>query len=374
MKIKKRNNGYLFVEWTDDAGKRCRRSLGTKDAREAAALASEVIYGTISPPAPRGKHAPTPAHTASDAFTLKDLFRECYRDIWKPEKVRSMPTIHSNTKILLEEFGEDTPITDIAYHMIRDKGLEWETSGRWAAATINRKMYTLKRALRYAHEDLMDKNGVPRLPSLIKVFTVPERNTKDRTLTAEEEDAALAYIRSMQKGPAATNWRVFEALFIFLVDTGARQGEALNVTCHHITGGRVSFDRYTTKTGKPRRLPLTARFIEYLPFLTTVAGRGDRPLFTGFDANKTWRYWRAVRDNVAGLDDVNVHLLRHTCGTRLAEGGAELWQISRWLGHSNMNTTKERYVHLVDENEEATLSLLEKGRAKHQGLRVVSSR
>ncbi|WP_184123295.1 tyrosine-type recombinase/integrase [Roseospira marina] len=46
----------------------------------------------------------------------------------------------------------------------------------------------------------------------------------------------------------------------------------------------------------------------------------------------------------AGLSDVTPHVLRHTCGTWLAQGGVPLWEVAGYLGHTMARTT-ELYAH-----------------------------
>jgi integrase len=43
---------------------------------------------------------------------------------------------------------------------------------------------------------------------------------------------------------------------------------------------------------------------------------------------------------------VNIHILRHTCASRLLERGVDLYTVSKWLGHSSVKVT-ERYAHLA---------------------------
>ncbi len=46
----------------------------------------------------------------------------------------------------------------------------------------------------------------------------------------------------------------------------------------------------------------------------------------------------------AGLVGVTPHVLRHTCGTWMAQRGVPLHQIGGWLGHTSSRTT-ELYAH-----------------------------
>ena len=47
----------------------------------------------------------------------------------------------------------------------------------------------------------------------------------------------------------------------------------------------------------------------------------------------------------AGLEDSNFHTLRHTFATRCVENGFDVKSLSEILGHANVNTTMQRYVH-----------------------------
>ena len=54
---------------------------------------------------------------------------------------------------------------------------------------------------------------------------------------------------------------------------------------------------------------------------------------------------KALRDKTIGL-----HTLRHSIATHLLQNGMELEMISRFLGHSSLEST-QIYTHLVDDNQ-----------------------
>ncbi len=54
---------------------------------------------------------------------------------------------------------------------------------------------------------------------------------------------------------------------------------------------------------------------------------------------------------LAGIVDANTHSLRKTFGSILIQSGeADIYIISKLLGHSSIKTTEKYYVDLLDEN------------------------
>jgi integrase len=60
----------------------------------------------------------------------------------------------------------------------------------------------------------------------------------------------------------------------------------------------------------------------------------------------------------AGLEHVSPHMLRHSAAVHLAEDGISMEEISQWLGHSNVNTTRQVYARFsADYLREAAAAL-----------------
>ena len=51
----------------------------------------------------------------------------------------------------------------------------------------------------------------------------------------------------------------------------------------------------------------------------------------------------------AGIEGATMHTLRHTYATRCFEAGVDIKAISEQLGHANVKTTYNIYVHLLDD-------------------------
>lgn len=60
----------------------------------------------------------------------------------------------------------------------------------------------------------------------------------------------------------------------------------------------------------------------------------------------------------AGIEKANFHALRHTFATRCVECGFELKSLSEILGHANVQTTLNRYVHSSFELKRVNMELL----------------
>ena len=60
-----------------------------------------------------------------------------------------------------------------------------------------------------------------------------------------------------------------------------------------------------------------------------------------------------------GLEKANFHSLRHTFATRCIEAGVDVKTLSEILGHSDVKTTLNRYVHSSFELKQKSITQLE---------------
>ena len=61
----------------------------------------------------------------------------------------------------------------------------------------------------------------------------------------------------------------------------------------------------------------------------------------------------------AGIEGATMHTLRHTYATRCFEAGVDIKAISEQLGHANVKTTYNVYVHLLDDTKAKEIDKLE---------------
>lgn len=206
-------------------------------------------------------------------------------------------------------------------------------------ATINRKLAALSKLLKKAYR-MGDLQNLPEFRRL------KERTGRIRFLERDEEDALFQAIRIRSDD--------YYRLSTFLVDTGARLGEAIGLRWNDIDEGRVTF--WITKSGRSRTIPLTAR--------AQQAVRASRPArggpFLHIKQHQFRSAWHAARQDCGLGDDADVvpHILRHTCASRLVRGGIDLRRVQIWLGHQTLQMTM-RYAHLATRDLEACLPVLE---------------
>ncbi|OAP40650.1 integrase [Sinorhizobium glycinis] len=207
-------------------------------------------------------------------------------------------------------------------------------------ATINRKMAALSKLLRKAYK----MGDVHSLPEFRRQ---KERAGRLRFLEADEEEALFREIGIRSD--------YFLQFSIFLVDSGARLGEAIGLKWNDIHEGRATF--WITKSGRSRTVPLTARAKEVL---NALANRSPGP-FTAVDPQKYRAAWNAAKLD-AGLgeeEDIVPHILRHTCASRLVRGGIDLRRVQMWLGHQTLTMTM-RYAHLATHDLDMCVPVLER--------------
>ncbi|MCX6640291.1 MAG: tyrosine-type recombinase/integrase [bacterium] len=145
--------------------------------------------------------------------------------------------------------------------------------------------------------------------------------------------------------------RFFEAIdndnhlrvFKFLLLTGCRRGEALNLTWANVDFEQMQLTFRRTKTKKDRTIPINLELMQVLLQLD----RSREKLFN-YDPDWISRLFKRYL-NRAGIEkDLHLHCLRHTAASDLVRQGVHLTKISKFLGHSSVKVT-EIYTHVLPE-------------------------
>lgn len=269
--------------------------------------------------------------------TLRTLFQRYADILWEEgsHKYNMTAFIGELDEVLLGEsfsaFTQD--MLDSLIAALRKRGN--------SNATINRKMAALSKLLRKAFK-------MGDIHSLPEFRRQKERAGRIRFLEYDEEDNLFAAIR--------TRSELYYRFCIFLVDTGARVGEGINLRWNDINEGRATF--WITKSGRSRSVPLTERVRAALELKRAKQGP-----FCDIDQQQFRAAWNAAKKDIGFGDDSDVvpHVLRHTCASRLVRGGIDIRRVQMWLGHQTLQMTM-RYAHLSSHDLDMCVPVLERNR------------
>jgi len=282
--------------------------------------------------APKAKAQPTEGKTIQDAFKLTLRLR------WKGTKAEI--TSYRNGNSVVEALGAETLLTDIGPDQINEMLFEFEDLGN-SGSTINRKMSAFSLMLKTA----IDQGWLKSLP---KIPRRREGAHRIRWMDEAEEKLVLAKCEHL-------GLRDLRDFIIVAIDTGFRRGELLRFKSKDFSSGLLHLHAGTTKTDEARTVPATKRVTEILNRRSNM-----ERTFEGLSAHTLRWQWDRLRELMGMTEDPQfvVHMLRHTCASRLVQRGVPLAVVKNWMGHKTINTTM-RYAHLAPENLNQALRVLE---------------
>lgn len=226
-------------------------------------------------------------------------------------------------------------------------------AGGLAPATVEKIRVIFGRSFVVGHQA-----GLPGCdPSPVRsVPRVKFNNARERYLTAEEADrlrAAAAESYNIQLRPIVD----------LLLFTGARVGELLKARWEHIDLERRAWFIPTTKTNRPRHVPLSSDAMAVIQSLPRFEGcpwllpnpKNLKPFVT---IQHGWE--RAIR--VARLPGLRIHDLRHSAASFMVNAGIDVFAVGKVLGHASYQST-QRYAHLANDT---LLAAVEAGAAKQK--------
>jgi integrase len=312
-------------------GKRFRKDFRTM--QEAEIFLAELNLNRL-----RGVVAHPTAAAAARPRLWRELQSEVMKRCWKGTKGENTARINSNSVVSF--FGSELEYAAIENSDVDAFVEHLRSSGR-TPATANRHLSALSKMLSYAKQrGWMDKSLV--------ISREEEKNNRLRWLTADEEELLLLETNSMP------NKKTYADLWAFLIDTGARVGEALKLNWKDVDFDNRKVTFRDTKNGDDRTIPMTKRVFEIL-FNST---KTDPPFNL---AQPSVNYvWQQVKTRMGLLSDSEFvpHALRHTCASRLVQRNVPLFTVMKFLGHKSFQIT-QRYAHLSPSNLSEAVEALE---------------
>lgn len=311
--VKRARDGIYMLSYTDEQNKRKRISTGTRERVEAERQAQLIMAGQ----GPRAQ-----------GYTISDALDEAWRRRWKDQKgQRQLSYVVAR---VTAEIGS-LQCRDLSYAVLEEYADHLAINGL-APATINHRLGVISVALDMAAK----RNKIPSVPPIPRQRMA---NKRIRYITRDEE----AVLLSKTTG-------AIHRLIVVLVDTGCRLSEITSALPEDIVGRDIRI--IDSKNGKSRAVPLTAR-AQYAmralhsdPKWRVITAR-VRHSDTRKASAKDWcvKQFTKAR-NASDMPDVSLHVLRHTCASRLVQAGVDLYKVKEWLGHSSITMT-ERYAHLA---------------------------
>ena len=309
-------------------GKRYKGSTKTSDKKLA-----EHIADTIKADLLRKKH------------DLPSNIKFHFKDIWDiyinslANSPRTLENKHVDSKHFLPFFGNKNIDTikssDIKEYQLNRKieiSKKSKNLGKRESEisykTINLEIGTLSHFFNYCIEKgYFDKNPCTGIKKL---------NELSRLKTLADDD-----IEKLING--ATN-KLTKDLISFLIYTGCRKGEALNLKWDDVDLKNGVIAVKATKTRYDRRIPISSpleavlRGIERNPDCSYVFNKNGAKIGDFKRSFKT-----ACRN--AGIKDLHIHDLRHVFASTLTMNDVSLYKTGILLGHRTPNMT-QRYAHL----------------------------
>lgn len=306
-------------------GTRQRKAFATK--AEAEAFETAVAGGYVP----------------SAASTLGAYRDERFEALWGT--ARSRKYIEGNWRVIDRYLPLSTPLEKVDNAAITRLVEGLKRDGK-QGGTINRKLANLRKLLKDAH-----KHGrILYLPQGLD--REPEGNQRERVLDAEEEAAAIRFFEH-------TGREASGHLFVFLLYTGLRVGEALSLDRKHVRGKQITIHHTKAKNKSTRTITLVSKAAT--AWNAVCARTNSSTPFQALIPYWTFRdHWAALKVHLGVEDDKEFvpHMLRHSCATRLVRAGVPLPHVMKWMGHRSMQVTL-RYTHLVPHDLDIAAQALE---------------
>lgn len=220
-----------------------------------------------------------------------------------------------------------------------------------SGSRISNVISAMKKILNY----LKDKQIIKLEVDMDKIRKPKIQKKETNYLTEDEIKMLITTIRNdLEDGEAIRKIRMM-LLVIFLLQTGARIGEALSIKIADID--RINLEiPIIGKGSKPRNLFISEDILYWVDRYLAIRKSPSEYLFVTLNGKSAWkqtdvgRSFRYYKKKSGIVKHFTLHTLRHTSATQLAIKGAPMNVIQKILGHSKLETTVKFYIGAADNN------------------------
>lgn len=240
-------------------------------------------------------------------------------------------------------------------HMLASFLDHLETVRGFSIETRNHRLNRIRAFYKYAAK--MEMTAVAHREEILKVPL--KKSPKPDIIEYMSEDAVKAVLA--QPDASTEKGLRDQFLMVLLYDTGARIQELMDIRFCDIRLGKTPTVILHGKGNKVRTVPLMESTIKHFKHYAEVFHCGEDAyseqflFYTVRNGSKKkmhhdtarefiFAYGLAAKEKCADVsDNVHPHLIRHTRSMNLYQRGMDLILISEWLGHANIETTRQFY-------------------------------
>ncbi len=276
-------------------------------------------------------------YSASERITLFEILERYQEDIL-PGK-RSQASVVSQINRLKKTSAGTLPLINVTPDLIaqiRDDRLKEVCS-----ETARKDILLLKRVFNVVIKDW--GIALPHGNPADEVRLPPPCQQRNRRLHAYEiqgeDDEETRLLKAAKKYGG-----YIHDVIVIAIETGMRRGEIAAMQWRHIDREARVLSIPDTKTGTPRRIPLSSRALAVLEGLPR---REDRWIWSVRPDSITQAFDRVC--DMAGINDLRFHDPRHEATSRFFEIGLNIMEVSAITGHKTLQMLK-RYTQLRAED------------------------
>lgn len=273
----------------------------------------------------------------SEAFELYRIQFIVYRN--QSSKTEEMSRLACRS---LVKFLGDINICDLTFEDVR----KWKANLEYSRSQNTARGYLIKLRTVLKHLKLQGYNVLePELVALPKRIQAPVDY-----LTAEEVQELISCIFKPSGGYKTLNRYRNRAMIAILYASGIRVSElcALN----KLSIRQDNTFTITGKGGKTRLCFIDDRAALYVKEYLALRHDRNPALFTSHNGDRITKsvvqlVFRCATEKMGYPKPIHPHMLRHSFATNLLENNTNLYYVSKFLGHSSVQTT-EMYLHYKD--------------------------